>query len=234
MLHSQESTYYRCNKRQTFAYLLEYTLARRVINMAMSLLQNGQKILWKPFLQKVKKKVKVKVTLVQALRLCTGRTVHRGSRGIALLRLCTGRTVHRGSRGIALLRLCTGRTAHRGSRGIALPFYDLGTRSGWGGQRHALAALYPWERPSTSCTGGWVGPRAGLDRYGKSHLPTGIRSPDRACPVWVILTCLLFWCHICVTMYGHFNTTKLFFNIHFIMFCVSWIKAHSNTATDLL
>jgi len=28
---------------------------------------------------------KVKVTLVQVLRLCTGRTVHRGSRGIALL-----------------------------------------------------------------------------------------------------------------------------------------------------
>ena len=31
------------------------------------------------------KKVKVKVTLVQALRLCTGRTAHRASRGIALL-----------------------------------------------------------------------------------------------------------------------------------------------------
>jgi hypothetical protein len=30
-------------------------------------------------------KVKVKCTLVQALRLCTGRTAHRGSRGIALL-----------------------------------------------------------------------------------------------------------------------------------------------------
>ena len=28
--------------------------------------------------------VKVKCTLVQALRLCTGRTAHRGSRGIAL------------------------------------------------------------------------------------------------------------------------------------------------------
>ena len=28
--------------------------------------------------------VKVKVTLVQALRLCTGRTAHRGIRGIAL------------------------------------------------------------------------------------------------------------------------------------------------------
>jgi len=30
-------------------------------------------------------KVKIKVTLVQALGLCTGRTAHRGSRGIALL-----------------------------------------------------------------------------------------------------------------------------------------------------
>jgi hypothetical protein len=33
---------------------------------------------------KVKVKVKVKCILVQALRLCTGRTAHRGSRGIAL------------------------------------------------------------------------------------------------------------------------------------------------------
>ena len=31
----------------------------------------------------LKSKVKVKFTLVQALRLCTGRTAHRGSRGIA-------------------------------------------------------------------------------------------------------------------------------------------------------
>jgi len=34
--------------------------------------------------QYVKGKVKVKVTLVQALRLCTGHTAHRGSKGIAL------------------------------------------------------------------------------------------------------------------------------------------------------
>jgi hypothetical protein len=33
---------------------------------------------------RVKKKKKVKVTLVQALRLCTGRTVHRASRVVAL------------------------------------------------------------------------------------------------------------------------------------------------------
>jgi len=45
-------------------------------------------------------------------------------------------------------------------------------------QRHAPAALYPRERLGTHCTGGWVGPRAGLDRCGKSS-PTGIRSPDR-------------------------------------------------------
>ena len=32
-----------------------------------------------------KVKVKVKVTLLQALRLCTGYTAHRGSRVIALL-----------------------------------------------------------------------------------------------------------------------------------------------------
>ena len=46
-------------------------------------------------------------------------------------------------------------------------------------QRQAPAALYSRERPGTHCTGGWVGPRAGLDRCGKSRPPAGIRSPDR-------------------------------------------------------
>jgi hypothetical protein len=60
--------------------------------------------------------------------------------------------------------------ALRESRGIALlRFLDLGTRRGWGGQRHAPAALYTPERPGTHCAWGWVGPRAGLDRCGKSH-----------------------------------------------------------------
>jgi hypothetical protein len=36
---------------------------------------------------------------------------------------------------------------------------------------------HPRERRGTHCTGGWVGPGAGLDRCGKSR-PTGIRSPD--------------------------------------------------------
>jgi len=37
-------------------------------------------------------------------------------------------------------------------------------------------SLYPRERPDTRCIGGWVGPRAGLDRCGKSHLPPGFDS----------------------------------------------------------
>jgi len=41
------------------------------------------------------------------------------------------------------------------------------------GQRHTPAALYPWERPGTHCTGGWMGPRAGLDRCRKSRPPPG-------------------------------------------------------------
>jgi len=73
---------------------------------------------------------------------------------------------------VQALRLCTGRTAHRVSRGIALLFLDHGTRRWWG-QRHAPAAIYPQERPGTRCTGGWVDPRAVLDRCGKSNPPLG-------------------------------------------------------------
>jgi hypothetical protein len=33
------------------------------------------------------------------------------------------------------------------------------------GQRHALAAVYPWEKtPGTHCIGGWVGLRASVDK----------------------------------------------------------------------
>jgi hypothetical protein len=56
---------------------------------------------------------------------------------------------------------------------------------GLSGQRHAPAALYPRERtPGTHCTGGWVGPRAGLDTEagGKILSPLSgreTRSPGR-------------------------------------------------------
>jgi hypothetical protein len=38
-----------------------------------------------------------------------------------------------------------------------------------GGRRHAPAALPP-EKTRTHCIGGWMGPRAGLNRCGKSRL----------------------------------------------------------------
>ena len=53
--------------------------------------------------------------------------------------------------------------AQRVGRGIPLLFHYRGTRRGVSGQQHAPAALYPWERPGTHRTGGWVGPRAGLE-----------------------------------------------------------------------
>jgi hypothetical protein len=62
------------------------------------------------------------------------------------------------------------------SGGIAQHFLNLGTRRGvWLASRPGR--FYPGERPGTHCTGGWVGPGAGLDRCGKSRA-TGIRSPD--------------------------------------------------------
>jgi hypothetical protein len=36
-----------------------------------------------------------------------------------------------------------------------------------GGQLHSPATLPPEKRPGTHCIGGWVGPRAGLDGWGK-------------------------------------------------------------------
>ena len=42
-----------------------------------------------------------------------------------------------------------------------------------GGQHHSPAALLPGKNPFTPCIGGWVGPSAGLDGYGKSRLYWG-------------------------------------------------------------
>jgi hypothetical protein len=102
-----------------------------------------------------------------------------------------------------MYRLCIGRPAHRGSRGIAPTFHDHGTRRGEV-SASPPAALYPRERHGTHCTGGWVGPRAGLDRYGKSHphrdsipgpsspqpvvIPTTLSKGPRGCPETSVTT----------------------------------------------
>jgi len=65
--------------------------------------------------------------------------------------------------------------AQRVGRGIALLFHDRGTRRGVSGQQHAPAALYCRERLGTHFTGGWVGPRPGLDGA-ENLVPIGIRS----------------------------------------------------------
>jgi hypothetical protein len=62
------------------------------------------------------------------------------------------------------------------SGGIAELFLNLGTRRGVRSASRP-GRLYLQETPGTHCTGGWVGPGAGLDRCEKSR-PTGIRSPD--------------------------------------------------------
>jgi hypothetical protein len=42
---------------------------------------------------------------------------------------------------------------------------------GVGAHHHAPAALPPGKRPGIQCTGGWVGPRAGLDSCKKISPP---------------------------------------------------------------
>jgi hypothetical protein len=45
------------------------------------------------------------------------------------------------------------------------------TLDGVSGQRHTPAAIYPREMtPETHCTGGWVGPRAGLDTEARGKI----------------------------------------------------------------
>jgi hypothetical protein len=55
-----------------------------------------------------------------------------------------------------------------GSRGIALLILNLGARRGWVVSTTPWP-LYPRKKPSTHCTGGWVGSRAGLDVCEKSR-----------------------------------------------------------------
>jgi hypothetical protein len=62
--------------------------------------------------------------------------------------------------------------AWRVERGIDLRFRDLGVRRGWVVST-TLRPLYPRERRGTHYTGGWVGPRTGLDVCEKSHPSPG-------------------------------------------------------------
>ena len=71
--------------------------------------------------------------------------------------------------------------AQKGSRGTGLIFLNFGARLEVGGQRHAPAALPPGKRPGTHCTGGWMGPSAGMDGCGQSR-PHRDTFPGRSSP----------------------------------------------------
>jgi hypothetical protein len=60
----------------SFIYEIEFTQSMGQVHLSVS-------VLFVTYFD-VKVKVNVKCTLVQALRLCTGRVAHRGSRVIAL------------------------------------------------------------------------------------------------------------------------------------------------------
>jgi len=72
-----------------------------------------------------------------------------------------------------------------GRRGIALLFLNLDARWGW--VVNAMPRpLYPRKRPGNHCTGGWVGPRAGLYGCGKSrHRRDSILGPSKCYIIYV-------------------------------------------------
>ena len=62
--------------------------------------------------------------------------------------------------------------ATKAQRGEEMHLYSsTSALDGVGGQGLALATLAPRKRHGTRCIGGWVGPRAGLDRCGKISPP---------------------------------------------------------------
>jgi len=77
-------------------------------------------------------------------------------------------------------------------------------------QQHVPAALYPRERPGTHFTGGWVGPKTGLDRR-KISFPPGF-DPGSYSPQSVAIPTELpgpqYYIYICIYIYIHILVFK--------------------------
>ena len=67
----------------------------------------------------------------------------------------------------------TGHEDPEGAQRYSSTHFLTSVLDGVGGQCHAPATSLPGRRSGTHGTGGWVGPRAGLDRYIKSCLHRG-------------------------------------------------------------
>jgi len=75
-------------------------------------------------------------------------------------------------------------TGHKGPEGEYCYSSTLSLTSAPDGsdQSHAPASLNPGKRPGKLFTDGWVGPRAGVDKYGKSHSPHRVPIPGPFIP----------------------------------------------------
>jgi len=83
------------------------------------------------------------------------------------------------------------------------------------GQQHALAALYPRERPGTHFTGGWVGPRASLDGQkisSPSEFDPGPSSPQLTTGFNILK--ILHNAHIVLCVCTDLGTYSIFYPIY--------------------
>jgi hypothetical protein len=80
------------------------------------------------------------------------------------------------------------------------------------GQHHAPAALYPRRKdpPGTHCTGGWVGPRAGLDAEARGKILCLCRGSNLGRPVCSQILYLLSYPGSVYTFTNNNNNPKNF------------------------
>jgi hypothetical protein len=84
--------------------------------------------------------------------------------------------------------------AFRGDEVYLLLILDLGTRWGW------VVSVTPWPRfipgertPGTHCTGGWVGPRAGLDTEVRGKILSTLPGIEPRSPGRPVRSQTLYW-----------------------------------------
>ena len=101
---------------------------------------------------------------------------------------------------------------------------------GVGGQHQAPATLLPGKRLCTLCTGGWVGPRAGLVKCGNSRSPPGFdprtvqpvanRYADYAIPAQIIIIIIIIIIHDIYNYIPGTSHVSRVYNITYIL----WFK----------
>ena len=79
-----------------------------------------------------------------------------------------------------------------------------------------IRPLYPGERPGTHCTGGWVGPKVGLDGCGKSRLPPGF-DPRTVQPVASRYTDCAIDIRVLNVIHHDAITVETKHNLHFLL-----------------